>query len=190
MKFLIISIGFCLLSLIVNSQVKLDSSFFKVIETDEYSIYNKKGSNKVVQSNLLIKDKKTNTWISDTSKIDSGWETYNKLTDEADKLFFKNDCEKALGLYRLAFKLTGDQGKVRHRYNAACCYSFLNEKDLAFNELNRITTKSKYYNYLQITSEKKLQNLHSDERWKKIIEQVKENASKIEDELHEKMKTQ
>jgi hypothetical protein len=182
---------FLLICLCMNATAQktqaTDSAFSKIMQNDDYSIY-KKNPPAVQTSQLYIKDNRTNAWVEDTTKGKSNWELYNRLTAEGDNYFLEKNYEKALNDYVLAFKVTGDQGKVRHRYNAACCYAVLNKTELAFNELYRISTKAKYYNYHELESEKRFELLKADPRWAKLVEIVKKNADAIEEKLNLEIK--
>jgi len=66
------------------------------------------------------------------------------------------------------------------RYNAACCWAKLNNKDSAFYQLSRISKVSTYSDYDKFESEEALTILHSDTRWKVIIDKLKTNQKNIE----------
>jgi hypothetical protein len=188
MKHPILILIFCMVFIESKAQVKSQKdSTTKVLATDDYSIHNKNPSRQ--PGTLYTKDKATNTFTEDTTS-ESRLELYNKLTHQGDSLYKKNEYANAVSFYSLAFKVNGDQGKVKHRYNAACCYSVLNMNDNAFKELYRIATKGKYYNYFEISSEKKLENLHNDNRWTKVLELIKKNANAFEQKLNSEIKNQ
>ncbi len=111
---------------------------------------------------------------------------YDETIKQADKLFRKKQFQKAADLYILAFKVNNDLGQVKHRYNAGCCFAMLNKADSAFYQLYRIAEKGKYFNYREIEAEKYFKPLHDDKRWLPLIEIVKSNGKKLEDELNSK----
>lgn len=115
---------------------------------------------------------------------------YQQLTDKADQAFKKKDFQRASNLYLEAFVKSNDLGQVTHRYNLACCYAMTNKIDSAFFQLYRIAQKGKYYNYEEIGTEKYFKILKNDNRWLPLIEIVKSNAKKLEDELNSKMPQQ
>jgi hypothetical protein len=114
--------------------------------------------------------------------------SYFDLTEKADLLFKKENFTQAVEFYAQAFALNNDQGQVKHRYKAACCYAKLNKIDSAFFQLNRIAGAGKYYNYYEIESEKYLETLHHDKRWAVLIQHIKSNAEKISNDLNSTIK--
>ncbi|HUS00566.1 MAG TPA: hypothetical protein VMY77_02500 [Chitinophagaceae bacterium] len=62
-------------------------------------------------------------------------------------------------------------------YNAAAAWALANEPDSAFSYLNRIvnTNYNVFINYPRISSDNALISLHTDSRWKMLIETVKKN---------------
>ena len=110
--------------------------------------------------------------------------SYIELTNQAEDLFKNGQFDKALNLYIAAFKINNDRGQVKHRYNAACCLVKLNNIDAAFTQLFRIAEKGNYYNYKEIESDQYFQSIQKDPRWTKLIKIIKENASKITNDLN------
>ncbi|MBK9643524.1 MAG: hypothetical protein IPO72_20165 [Saprospiraceae bacterium] len=53
-----------------------------------------------------------------------------------------------------------------------------------FFQLDRIATKSNYTNYGHITTDPDLNSLHNDNRWKPLIEKIKQNKDKAEVSLN------
>lgn len=93
---------------------------------------------------------------------------------------FKIDnYEKSALAYSDAFKTIGWKGLSNDRYNAACSWALSNNFDSAFFNLNRIVTKSNYKDLDHITTDPDLTVLHSDNRWKLLIDLIKQNKEKI-----------
>ncbi len=108
---------------------------------------------------------------------------YDGVTKVADSFFVLKKFELAKQLYELAIAGNNCMGKVRHRYNLACCLTQLNDYDGAFVQLTRLTSKGKYAAYYQITEDKYLLPLQKDKRWKSIIDTVKQNVKENEQNL-------
>lgn len=108
---------------------------------------------------------------------------YDAVTKVADSFFVLKKFELARQLYVLAIANNKDMGKVRHRYNLACCLTQLNDFDGAFVQLTRLATKGKYAAYYQITEDKYLLPLQKDKRWKAVIDTVKQNVKETEQNL-------
>jgi hypothetical protein len=106
---------------------------------------------------------------------------YNILIIKADSLYKLNEFESAALEYSKAFESTGGKGKIKDRYNAACCWSLIENRDSAFYQLNRIAIQGKYTNHEEILSEKHFLFLHSDNRWKSLIETIKQNWKDFEE---------
>lgn len=101
---------------------------------------------------------------------------YLALTSRADSLYKQKRYNEAVIIYYQAFKTINDQGKVKDRYSAACCWALLNNADSAFSQLTRIATKGKYAAYYQITQDENLKTLHKDPRWGPLLKKVEENV--------------
>lgn len=105
---------------------------------------------------------------------------YAQLIRQADSLYQGRDYKTSAHTYSLAFKLLGWKGYPADRYNASCSWALASVPDSAFQNLERIVLKTNYSNYRHITSDKDLISLHSDPRWKPLIEKVKENKDRLE----------
>jgi hypothetical protein len=102
----------------------------------------------------------------------------------ADSLYSINDYRNAATKYSEAFKSNGWKGLPIHRYNAACSWALAAEPDSAFFQLERIATKSNYTDYGHITTDPDLNSLHNDNRWKPLLEKIKQNKDKAEANLN------
>lgn len=116
--------------------------------------------------------------------------TYLELTVKADAAYYLKKYETSLNLYKYAFLNNKDMGQVIHRYRAAICGAFLSRTDEAFHQLFRIAEKGNYYNYPELSNEKAFANLYKDDRWKKLVKEVQENAGKMEQKYTEEIPKQ
>lgn len=112
---------------------------------------------------------------------------YATLTAKADSFFYKKSFIEASKMYVIAFKNNNDQGKVRHRYNLACCYAALNAVDKSFEQLYRIAQKGNYYNYIEIRADQYFIPLQKDERWQPLMKIIEDNSRKNEDKLQSQL---
>jgi hypothetical protein len=158
-----------------------------VLRTDEYNNFKTPGNGNIpsltvaldsIESKKLALEHKT-TLISFN---------YFDITAMADSLYHKCEYGRAANLYTTAFRKSNDQGQVKHRYNAACCFARLNLTDSAFAHLYRIAAKGNYYNYIQLESEKCFEPLYADKRWQPLVKIVKSNADKKADKLNGEIK--
>ena len=101
---------------------------------------------------------------------------YLRLVSKADSLCKEKKYSEAIITYYQAFKAINDQGKVKDRYSAACCWALLGNADSAFSQLTRIVTKGKYSAYFQITQDENLKALHKDSRWGPLLKKIEENV--------------
>jgi hypothetical protein len=108
---------------------------------------------------------------------------YSELVNEASNYFESKEYLKSGQKYSEAFASLGDRGAVHDRYNAACAWALANKVDSAFVQLYRIAKKGNYTNYNQLTTDLSLNRLHSDKRWKQVVEIVKLNKEKAEANL-------
>lgn len=102
----------------------------------------------------------------------------------ADSLYNAKDFRNSANKYSEAFKANGWKGLPNDRYNAACSWALAAVPDSAFFQLDRIATKSNYINYGHITTDPDLNSLHNDNRWKPLLEKIKQNKDRAEANLN------
>ncbi|MDQ3046102.1 MAG: hypothetical protein M3R27_01040 [Bacteroidota bacterium] len=100
---------------------------------------------------------------------------YKKLISKADSLYKIKDYTISAQNYSMAFKSKGWKGTSHDRYKAARSWSMAKVPDSAFYCLEKITTKMGYSEYEKIIAEEDFNSLHSDARWKPMIEKIKQN---------------
>ena len=115
---------------------------------------------------------------------------YSMLVIKADSLYQIKDYEKSAFAYSEAFKTIGWKGLSNDRYNAACSWALSNKPDSAFFNLNRIASKSNYSDLDLIISDQDLTSLHNDNRWKLLIDHIKQNKEKSEINLNKPLAAQ
>lgn len=112
-------------------------------------------------------------------------EKYAELTKEAFELYQAKEYLMAGKKYSDAFITLNNQGSMADRYNAACAWAQAKEIDSSFVQLYKIVQKGKYKNLKKIKKDNNLRNLHSDLRWKEVIQIVTENKFQAEKDLDE-----
>ena len=112
-----------------------------------------------------------------------GEEKYSELTKEAWKLYESKNYIQSAEKYSEAFIANGNKGNISDRYNAACSWALAKVIDSSFVQLFNISEKGNYTNYNHISSDTDLDNLHSDQRWKEVLEIVKANKEKADANL-------
>lgn len=110
--------------------------------------------------------------------------TYDSLTSNAAELYKAKQYRASAEAYSEAFKSLGWKGTADDRYNAACSWALAGVPDSAFFQLERIISKMVYTDYDQITTDTDLNSLHSDSRWKPLIEILRINKEKTESGLN------
>lgn len=108
--------------------------------------------------------------------VQNNQNTYFMLIRHADHLFNEQNFKNAALSYTNAFKVTGDKGLVQDRYNAACAWAMCGYTDCAFMQLERIVVKAMYDDYNHVSTDPDLENLHKDERWKPLLESIRQNS--------------
>lgn len=96
----------------------------------------------------------------------------------ADSLYDSKDYKNSALNYSKAFEAFGWKGYERDRYNAACSWALAGNSDSAFFMLQRITDTVSFSNYNRVIADEDLIGLHNDERWEKLILQIKSNEDK------------
>ena len=115
---------------------------------------------------------------------------YSMLIKKADSLYQLKEYEKSALSYSEAFKTIGWKGLPNDRFNAACTWALSNNPDSAFFNLNRIATKSNYSDLDHIIKDQDLTSLHNDNRWKLLIDLIKQNKEKSEINLNKPLAAQ
>jgi hypothetical protein len=108
-------------------------------------------------------------------------EKYSELINEGWKLYQTKEYLKSAEKYSEAFNVSKGEEKSSDRYNAACSWALANKIDSSFIQLFKIVKYHNYTNYNHITTDTDLTNLYSDKRWGEIVELVKANKEKEEE---------
>jgi len=109
---------------------------------------------------------------------------YLNLVRIADSLYSAKEYNNSAYKYSDAFKAIGWKGSSNDRYNAACSWALAAVPDSAFFQLNKIVTLANYIDYNHITNDSDLNSLHNDKRWEPLLEKIKENKNKAEENLN------
>jgi hypothetical protein len=105
---------------------------------------------------------------------------YFDLVKNAYSLYNSKDYRNSAETYSKAFKINGWKGLSNDRYNAACSWAMASVPDSAFFQLNRMATLMNYTNLGHISTDSDLFSLHEDDRWKPLLEKIKQNKDKVE----------
>lgn len=100
------------------------------------------------------------------------------LSRQGDSLYYIKDYEGSILRYEASLKL--DPASADVVYNAACVYSLMHRPDDAFGKLELLPALG-YENVKWITSDSDLESLHSDSRWKPLIEKLQANLNRRKD---------
>ena len=111
-------------------------------------------------------------------------QTYSELLDKADSLYEAKDYRSSGIAYNEAFKASNGKGKPIDRYYAACSWALAGFPDSAFYYLNLVATESKYIAVEEFINDEDLLSLHTDNRWKQFIDNIKSNKEKAEAKLN------
>ena len=101
--------------------------------------------------------------------------TYSK---QGDSLYYLKDYEASANKYEVSLQIDPSNPDVV--YNAACVYSLLNRPDDAFRKLEMLPELG-YENVKWISADTDLEKMHSDSRWKPLIEKLQANLEKRKD---------
>lgn len=109
---------------------------------------------------------------------------YYRYIKKGDSLYTAHDFGNSAQAYSQAFKAFGWKGFSDDRYNAACSWALSNKPDSAFFQLHIVANRQNYSNLKHITTDSDLNSLHSDKRWKPILEVIQQNKEKQEAKLN------
>ncbi len=107
-------------------------------------------------------------------------QSYIVLVSRADSAYDAKDYKLSALTYSRAFKLYNLKVTQNDLYNAACSWALYNNADSAFSILNRAVNEKNYYNINHISNDADLTVLHTDNRWARLIDRVKQNKTKAE----------
>jgi hypothetical protein len=108
---------------------------------------------------------------------------YSLHIDTAKQLFQKKEYIKSAKLYTKAFLSNHNLGFVNDRYDAAKSWALGGEIDSAFYQLKK-SLKGNYSRYIEISTDTAFYNLRIDNRWNKILAEVKANKQKDDAQLN------
>lgn len=97
------------------------------------------------------------------------------LKEAANQYYKKKDYQNGIASLKKAFELAPNEIELGDKYNIACFYALVEDKENAFQYLKKVINM-KYDNYDHIKKDKDFVNLYSDPRWEKILNAVKENG--------------
>ncbi|MCX6295580.1 MAG: hypothetical protein NTX97_05865 [Bacteroidetes bacterium] len=109
---------------------------------------------------------------------------YFEYINQAKRSLDNKEYKKASSFYANAFKLNAGKAYCEDRYNAARAWTLSGNKDSAFIQLFKVVTLYDYSNYKQITEDIDFLQLHTDKRWIKITDNIKQNISKTDSNLN------
>ena len=109
---------------------------------------------------------------------------YFALVKKADSLYNDKEFKKSAVTYSNAFKVNGWKGTLGDRYNAGCSWALAGNADSSFFQLMRIATKANYRDYEHIYADPDLNSLHGDQRWAALLDIVRKNKAKAEENLN------
>lgn len=106
--------------------------------------------------------------------------TYYLYTDKADSLFRRKEFKESAINYSKAFILNENASLLNDRYNAARSWCLAGVPDSALIQLEFIASLDIYTDYNKLISDSNFILLHNNERWKIIVDKIKENKRKLE----------
>jgi len=112
---------------------------------------------------------------------------YFHLVSVADSLHRAKNFKEAAATYNAAFAAFKGKGFVNDRYKAACAYARIGNVDSAYYNLFRIANKGGWSEYEFMISDSDLTILHSDPRWNKLVNKVRNNKAATEAHLNQQL---
>ncbi|MBK1894345.1 DUF6624 domain-containing protein [Chryseobacterium paridis] len=112
---------------------------------------------------------------------------YTEKVKKAEAFYDAKDFKSSANNYSEAFKSNGWKASLNDRYNAACSWAMASVPDSAFSQLDKVAVK--FINYNHITTDTDLSSLHTDKRWKPLVEKIKQNQEKAEASLNKPLVT-
>jgi hypothetical protein len=105
---------------------------------------------------------------------------YRALVEKADSLYSAKAFKHSAAVYSEAFAARDAKISSRERYNAACSWALAGEADSAFYCLEKLASHENYSNLGHISTDKDLDELHTDKRWQPLLDRISQNKEKLE----------
>lgn len=153
-----------------------DSAFYQLdkIITGNYNNVSEISTDKAFQS--LAQDPRWKKVLESVRENRMVTEQFLAYIAAADKHMQAKRYSEAAKMFSTAFKYKPDYAADRYMYRYAICLVKSGKVDSALTALSTMS-KNGYKNYLQIATDLAFLELHGDERWRKIIEDVKFNSA-------------
>ena len=103
------------------------------------------------------------------------WTEYFNQIQRADSFFQVKEYLKSAKTYSEAFAINNQNSISGHRYQAACAWAMIGQKDSAIKNLRQDAEVLNFYNYSKLIDEKAFEILHNSKVWEEIKEKVKMN---------------
>lgn len=110
-------------------------------------------------------------------------EVYDSLVFFAEQDYLKGNYQLAADNYSKAFMELGGKGLPTDRYHAAKCWAQLQRPDSAFFNLFRLAEKTDYLDFQKVKNDEDLKNLHSDNRWIKLLSRLNPTNESYNDSI-------
>jgi hypothetical protein len=123
--------------------------------------------------------------LSTSLSFGQNQEKYAEFVKEAWSLYQSKDYKQSAEKYKAAFDQLDGKASPNDRYNAACSYALANDIENSFYHLFYLAEHSniRYRNLSHISTDTDLDILHSDDRWKKLLNIVEANKQEYEKDL-------
>jgi tetratricopeptide (TPR) repeat protein len=181
LKFLNMTIAICFTTIFAN-EGKGQAKSIDTIPNGSYD--NFKNQSSYFGSYVIIRSNASGNILHEHNVVNGKClECYDNLTLKADSCYNKINYSDAAVWYNAAFRLNGNNGKVKHRLNAACSLIKLNDYDSAFENLNKVVFGAKFRNLTEMTSKNCYKSRYKDERWKKLIDGINKNLDDVEQRI-------
>lgn len=118
--------------------------------------------------------------VNATMSFAQDMKRYTELTKEAQVLYERKAYWKAGQKFSEAFTLLGNNGIMQDRYRAASAWTMANRPDSAFLNLFKIVESGYYQEYGRVIADSTFMSLHTDSRWKKLIDRIGKAEAKLD----------
>ncbi|MFI5148977.1 MAG: OmpA family protein [Bacteroidia bacterium] len=109
---------------------------------------------------------------------------YMNAVNKANKAYRQKNYKLSTQSFSVAFKANHGKARDEDRIAAALAWAGASEPDSAFYYLHFLVNQREFSRYEELIKEPELEVLHSDKRWKPMLEQIKRNADAKEARLN------
>ncbi len=127
-------------------------------------------------------------FLSFSANVFSQNASLETIYSEAMKAYNAKDYKVSAEKFRLVFQSNAKEITNSMKYNGACVFALVGDREMALNLLNDLVTNGFYSDYGHISTDSDLVSLHDLPGWNPLLEKVKINKQTAPERFKKKVK--